>query len=108
MVKTRRTLKKGGQSFMGQDQGMTGYPSQQRSWTSNLNPANWFSSSQNQGTGSGLSLGGKKKRGGGFMANTQGSLASSAAPVSGMNSPKASYVGGRRTRRRKGRKSRKH
>jgi len=106
MVKTRRTLKKGGQSFMGQYQGMTGYPSQQRSWTSNLNPANWFSSSQGT-TGSSWSLGGKKKRGG-FKANTANSLASSASPVSGMTSPKASYVGGRRTRRRKGRKSRKH
>ena len=106
MGKTRRSFKKGGQmvdSYQGQ--GMMGYPEQQpRSWTSRLNPANWFGSSQGYETGnSSWSWGGKKKRGG-FRANTQGSLASSAAPVSGMSSPKPSYVGGKRTRRRHSKK----
>ena len=111
MGKTRRSFKKGGQmvdSYQGQ--GMMGYPEQQpRSWTSRLNPANWFGSSQGYGsTGrSSWSWGGKKKRGG-FRANTQGSLASSAARVSGMSSPKASYVGGKRTRRRRSKKTRRH
>ena len=113
----RKTLKKGGQMGnynpdQSQSQGMMGYPQQQqqRSWSSSsLNPVNWFSSPQ-QGyeTGSSSwSLGGKKKRGG-FRANTQGSLASSAASVSGMSSPKASYVGGKRTRRRRSKKTRRH
>ena len=106
----RKTLKKGGQMVSyDQGQGMMGYPEQQqRSWTSKLNPANWFGSSQGYGTGnSSWSWGGKKKRGG-FRANTQGSLASSAAPVSGMSSPKPSYVGGKRTRRRHSKKTRRH
>ena len=45
----RKTLKKGGQmgNSYDQGQGMMGYPEQQqRSWTSKLNPANWFGSSQ--------------------------------------------------------------
>ena len=114
MAKTKRALKKGGQGFTGdsygQNQGMMGnsYGSSSSFDSSDLNPLNWsiFNRNRNPNTGSSW-FGGKKKRGG-FRANTQGSLASSAAPVSGMSSPKASYVGGRRTRRRKGRKSRRH
>jgi len=96
MVKTRRTLKKGG--MFGFDQGNP----QQRTWSS------YLGFSQESPPMGGPGYGGKKKRGG-FRANTQNSLASSASSVSGMSSPKASYIGGRRrTRRRKGRKSRRH
>ena len=104
----RKTLKKGGQMVSyDQGQGMMGYPEQQQqSWTTSLNPVNWFRSSDRTNNSS-WSWGGKKKRGG-FRANTQGSLASSAAPVSGMSSPKPSYVGGKRTRRRHSKKTRRH
>jgi hypothetical protein len=112
MAKTKKGFKKGGQGMMGnynQGQGIMGNQSSSFG-SSSLNPFNWslFNRNKNPNNGSSFSSRGGKKKRGGFRANTQGSLASNAAPVSGMSSPKPSYVGGRKTKRRGGKRTRRH